>query len=94
MVAYHVTVVAAVKVGLDNCRMMVPPGPAHQGTNFISDLSRQSVYHAWLGQLVAQAVLSGSEQQLPPELLAWSGMQPAAAAAASEAARPAMKDAE
>jgi hypothetical protein len=40
---------------------------------------------------VAQAVLSGSEQQLPQELLAWKGMQPAAA---SEAAGPAMKDAE
>jgi glycine/D-amino acid oxidase-like deaminating enzyme len=35
--------------------------------------ARGLVYHAWLGQLVAQAVLSNSEQQLPQELLAWRG---------------------
>lgn len=33
--------------------------------------ARGLVYHAWLGQLVAQAVLSNSERGLPPELLSW-----------------------
>jgi hypothetical protein len=57
--------------------------------------ARGLVYHAWLGQLVAQAVLSNSEQQLPQELLSWRGMTPAAAAAAAgEAAGAVMKDAE
>ncbi|WIA16119.1 hypothetical protein OEZ85_012838 [Tetradesmus obliquus] len=39
--------------------------------------ARGLVYHAWLGQLMAQAVLSDSEQQLPQELLAWRELQAA-----------------
>jgi glycine/D-amino acid oxidase-like deaminating enzyme len=53
--------------------------------------ARGLVYHAWLGQLLAQAVLSDSEQQLPQELLAWREQQPAAAGGAAGAA---VKDAE
>lgn len=50
--------------------------------------ARGLVYHAWLGQLVVQAVLSGSEEQLPPELLAWRDVasQQAAKGAAASAA--------
>ena len=33
--------------------------------------ARGLVYHAWLGALVAQGVLDGSEQHIPAELLAW-----------------------
>ena len=33
--------------------------------------ARGLVYHAWLGRLVAAAVLAGSEAALPPELLRW-----------------------
>ena len=33
--------------------------------------ARGLVYHAWLGRLVAAAVLAGSEAGLPPELLRW-----------------------
>ena len=40
------------------------------------------MYHAWLGQLMAQAVLAGSEQQLPQELLAWRELQAAGGATA------------
>jgi hypothetical protein len=29
------------------------------------------VYHAWLGKLMADAVLSNSEAHLPAELLSW-----------------------
>jgi hypothetical protein len=50
------------------------------------------VYHAWLGQLLAQAVLTGSEQQLPQELLAWK--QQVQAAGGGAAAGAAMKEAE
>jgi hypothetical protein len=50
------------------------------------------VYHAWLGQLVAQAVLSGSEQQLPQELLGWKQLQAAGGSGAGAGA--AMKEAE
>lgn len=33
--------------------------------------ARGLVYHAWLGKLMAAAVLDNSEDHLPPELLAW-----------------------
>lgn len=33
--------------------------------------ARGLVYHAWLGRLIAEAVVSGSEEGLPPETLAW-----------------------
>lgn len=33
--------------------------------------ARGLVYHAWLGRLVAAAVLAGSDEGLPPELLRW-----------------------
>lgn len=33
--------------------------------------ARGLVYHAWLGRLVAAAVLGGSDAHLPPELLRW-----------------------
>lgn len=33
--------------------------------------ARGLVYHAWLGRLVAAAVLADSEDGLPAELLAW-----------------------
>lgn len=33
--------------------------------------ARGLVYHAWLGRLVAAAVLAGSDASLPPELLRW-----------------------
>jgi hypothetical protein len=33
--------------------------------------ARGLLYHAWLGQLIAAAVLSNSEDHLPPELLSW-----------------------
>lgn len=33
--------------------------------------ARGLVYHAWLGKLLAAAVLTDSEEQLPAELLAW-----------------------
>lgn len=46
--------------------------------------ARGLVYHAWLGQLMAAAVLSGSEKHLPPELLAWRGEQAASAVGAAE----------
>jgi hypothetical protein len=46
--------------------------------------ARGLVYHAWLGQLIAAAVLSGSEEQLPPELLAWRGKQAPSAASSTE----------
>lgn len=36
--------------------------------------SRGVVYHAWLGRIVAGAVLAGSEEGVPPELLAWRGV--------------------
>lgn len=33
--------------------------------------ARGLVYHAWLGELIAQAVLNDSEEGLPKELLRW-----------------------
>jgi hypothetical protein len=38
--------------------------------------ARGLVYHAWLGQLTAAAVISDSEDQLPPELLSWQQQRP------------------
>lgn len=33
--------------------------------------ARGLVYHAWLGKIVAAAVLNQSESQVPSELLSW-----------------------
>lgn len=33
--------------------------------------ARGLVYHAWLGKLVAQGVLTNSEDQIPEELMSW-----------------------
>lgn len=33
--------------------------------------ARGLVYHAWLGELMAQAVLNDNESQLPHELMRW-----------------------
>ncbi len=33
--------------------------------------ARGLVYHAWVGQLLAAAILQGSDEQLPPELRRW-----------------------
>lgn len=37
--------------------------------------ARGLLYHAWLGKLTAQAVLSSSEDVLPPELISWKKMK-------------------
>lgn len=41
--------------------------------------SRGLVYHAWLGRLIADAVLHDSEEGLPAELTAWRGVAAEAA---------------
>lgn len=46
--------------------------------------ARGLVYHAWLGKLTAAAVLSNSEEGLPPELLEWR-KQPASTQAPLQA---------
>ena len=33
--------------------------------------ARGLLYHGWLGKLTARAVLSSSEDELPPELTSW-----------------------
>jgi len=38
--------------------------------------ARGLVYHAWLGELVVQAVLSDSEAALPSQLLRWKSAPP------------------
>ncbi|CAN1166602.1 hypothetical protein LINPERHAP2_LOCUS26787 [Linum perenne] len=37
--------------------------------------SRGLLYHAWMGKLLAQAVLSCNEQLIPPELVAWKNIK-------------------
>ncbi|KAK6942252.1 FAD dependent oxidoreductase [Dillenia turbinata] len=38
--------------------------------------SRGLLYHAWLGKLMAQAVLACNEDLIPPELTSWKKIQP------------------
>ncbi|WVZ18053.1 hypothetical protein V8G54_005375 [Vigna mungo] len=38
--------------------------------------SRGLLYHAWLGNLMAQAVLSFNEEVIPSELRSWKGIEP------------------
>ena len=56
-----------------------PPGGAADGANadwwLLGGMgARGLVYHAWLGRLVAAAVLAGSEACLPAETLTWQEM--------------------
>lgn len=37
--------------------------------------SRGLLYHAWLGNLMAQAVVSCNEQLIPSELIAWKNIK-------------------
>jgi hypothetical protein len=50
--------------------------------------ARGLVYHAWLGALVAQGILDGSEQHIPAELLAWKAALGKVEAGSCSAPRP------
>ena len=38
--------------------------------------ARGLVYHAWLGKLIANAALAGTEEGLPEQLLRWKVSKP------------------
>lgn len=58
--------------GAVGCSAAAAPAAAEPACYVIGGLgARGLVYHAWLGRLVAAAVLAGSDEGLPPELLRW-----------------------